>query len=111
MPPTSDAGTEAEDGRLQIDSSRDADALTIELRGDLDLSSVHELETAILAAEQSDTPRIVLDLAEVRFIDSTGLSQLLEAKRRSNGRFRIKPSKSEAVTRLLALTGTTEILE
>jgi anti-sigma B factor antagonist len=110
MPPTSDLGTDAEGARLQIDSSRDGDSVTIGLLGELDMASVHDLETAILAAEQSDAAAILVDLAEVTFIDSTGLSQLLEAKKRSNGRFRVAPSTSEAVSRLLSLTGTTEIL-
>jgi anti-anti-sigma factor len=111
MPPTSDFGTDAEGRRLQINSSRDGGSVTIALDGDLDFASVDELETAILAAEQSDADAIRLDLAEVTFIDSTGLSQLLEAKKRSDGRFRVTPSNSEAVSRLLSLTGTTEILE
>jgi anti-anti-sigma factor len=55
--------------------------------------------------------RIVVDLSEVRFMDSTGLSVLLAAKKRQESRFSVSPSKSKAVTRLLALTGTTEIFE
>ena len=111
MPSTSHAGMDAADARLQIDCTRDGDSLTIALAGELDLNSVHDLETAMLAAEKSDATLILVDLAEVTFIDSTGLSQLLDAKKRSNGRFRVTPSHSDAVSRLLALTGTAEILE
>src|SRR5690242_11454468 len=89
MPSTSHAGLDAADARLQVDCTRDGDSLTIALAGELDLSSVHDLETAILAAEKSDATLILVDLAEVTFIDSTGLSQLLDAKKRSNGRFRV----------------------
>ena len=111
MPLTSDFGTDAEGRRLQINSSRDEDSFTIALLGELDMASVHELETVILAAEQSDADLIVVDLAEVTFIDSTGLSQLLDAKKRHDGRLRVHPSNHDAVARLLSLTGTTEILE
>ena len=111
MPPTSDHGTDAEHTHLQINSSRDGDSVTLALLGELDIESVHDLESAILAAEQSDADAIRVDLGEVTFIDSTGLSQLLEAKKRSDGRFRVTPSKSDHVSRLLSLTGTTETLE
>jgi anti-anti-sigma factor len=47
---------------------------------------------------------------EGSFIDSTGLSVLLKAKKRSDGRLRYIASKNDAVTRLLELTGTNEIL-
>jgi anti-anti-sigma factor len=111
MPFSSDAGMDAADARLQLDSSRDGDTLTIKLAGELDLGSVQDLETAILAAEKSDADLIVVDLADVTFIDSTGLSQLLEAKRRNDKRFKVNPSSHDAVTRLLSITDTTEILQ
>jgi len=111
MPQTSEFEADAQGTPLQITSNRDGDSVTISLLGDLDLASVRELGTAILVAEKGDATLIVVDLAEVTFIDSTGLSQLMDAKKRNNGRLRIKPSNHDAVARVLSLTRTTEIVE
>jgi anti-sigma B factor antagonist len=89
---------------------RDGDSAFIVLSGELDLSGTDRLEAAIRHAEESDIGRVIVDLTAITFIDSTGLGVLLDAKRRSNGRLRVTPSEHEAVTRLLELTGTTEIL-
>lgn len=83
----------------------------IEVSGDLDATSADDLDAAIREAEETDSGWIVVDLSEVGFVDSTGLSVLLDAKKRSDGRFSCIPSKHNAVTRLLQLTGTTEVLD
>ena len=100
-------------GPLQISSHRDGDpvgTVAIALSGELDLASVDQLDAAIRDAEETDIGWIVVDLSEVTFIDSTGLSVLLNAKKRSDGRFSCIPSKHDAVARLFELTGTTAML-
>jgi anti-sigma B factor antagonist len=99
---------------LEIETEREGDSITIALFGEIDLATVEQLVLAIRRAEETDVGRIVLDLSELSFLDSTGLSALLEANARSrqNGnRLTFIPSKHEAVTRVLALTDTTEIFE
>lgn len=95
---------------LRIESVRYGDTVAVALTGELDLLSAEELDLTIRDAEETDVARIVVDLAEVSFVDSTGLSILLAAKKRSNGRLSCIPSNHSAVTRLLELTGTTEML-
>jgi anti-anti-sigma factor len=95
---------------FEVATRRDEDSAFIVLSGELDLTGTDKLEAAIRNAEEGDTPRIIVDLTAITFVDSTGLSVLLDAKRRSNGRLHITPSEHDAVTRLLELTGTTEIL-
>jgi anti-anti-sigma factor len=88
-----------------------AEEVTISAAGELDLASVEELEQALQDAEGSDAARIVVDLRELSFIDSTGLSVLLAARRRSSdGRLSFLASKHDAVTRVIALTDTHEPL-
>ena len=101
-------------GMFDIDTIRGEDGLCFRLSGELDVGSVDKLEEAIRVAEKSDERMIVVDLSDLEFIDSTGLSALLKAKLRSrqNGqRVTVMPSKHDAVTRLFALTCTGEILD
>jgi anti-sigma B factor antagonist len=99
--------------RFQIRSSRDGDPIgtvAVVLSGELDIASANEVDAAISDAEETDIGWIVVDLSQVSFIDSTGLSVLLDAKKRNNGRLSYIPSRHDAVTRLLELTGTIEFL-
>ena len=97
-----------------IESKREGDSVTVAVAGEIDLSTADQLDAAIRDAEKTETNRIVVDLSAMYFVDSTGLSVLLEAikrSRRDGNRLSFVPSKHEAVTRLLALTDTTEIFE
>ena len=96
---------------LQIKTLRGSDSIEIVLSGELDSASTEQLDTLIREAEETDIERIVVNLADVDFVDSTGLSVILHAKKRCNGRLSFIPSKQRAVTRLLELTGTVGILD
>ena len=117
MRPVDDSNTGSPDlagNPLEIKTDREGDSATIALSGEMDLSAVHRLDAAIHSAEEMDVGRIVLDLSELSFLDSTGLSVLLQAsvRHRENGnRLSFIPSKYEAVRRVIALTETTEMFE
>ena len=89
--------------RVVIDESG-----TVIAEGDIDLAGGPLLEAAILRRESSEP--VVIDLAKVEFIDSSGLRSLLGASRRANDRgtsvVLLRPSTG--VMRLLAITGTTD---
>jgi anti-sigma B factor antagonist len=51
----------------------------IAITGELDIAATPELSTVMLMAARSPGPLVVLDLAEVEFIDSTALGTLLKA--------------------------------
>lgn len=78
----------------------------IMVRGDIDLAGGPVLETVMLQNE-TNTP-LVLDLKEVRFIDSSGLRCLLSATRRAGERNEtvVLRSVGPEVIRLLDITGT-----
>ena len=87
-----------EDGRL------------IRAVGEIDLSTAAALRRELEAASvEADT--VLLDLSDVTFIDSSGLHLLLEASKRSAvtdwSLFVVRPS--EAVRRLLELSGTADL--
>ena len=95
---------------FSIDTARAGDAVVISLSGELDLASADDLGRLIQRVEETEPPRIVIDLSSLSFIDSTGLQVLLSAKSRSDGRLAFRPPQHDAVTRLLALTRADELL-
>jgi len=61
-------------------------ALVVELVGELDLYNAHLVREELQAAAARKPERLVLDLAAVTFIDSTGLGVLIEARARMTDR-------------------------
>lgn len=70
------------------------DAVVVRLAGELDLYNADAVREALLGATRRDPQRVVIDLEEVRFIDSTALGILIEARSRlenSRGFFLASP--------------------
>jgi anti-sigma B factor antagonist len=108
--PDPDRGASALERRpLLINTRRNGDSAAIALSGELDLAA-DELDAVICEVEETDVGRIVVDLSGVSFIDSTGLSALMSAKKRSPRRLKYIPSNHDSVTRLLELTGVIAML-
>jgi anti-sigma B factor antagonist len=57
-------------------------AVVVSLAGELDLYNAEEVRSALLEACSADPEVLVVDLGEVRFIDSTALGVLIEARSR-----------------------------
>ena len=57
-------------------------AVVVSLAGALDLYNAEEVRSALLDACTSEPEQLVVDLEEVRFIDSTALGVLIEARSR-----------------------------
>lgn len=87
------------------------EARLIRASGELDMSTAPDLRHT-LGAARDDGITAVLDLAEVTFIDSSGLHLLLEASRDSASSewsfFIVRPS--EVVKRLIAVSHTADLL-
>ena len=94
-------------GMLEVRSADEGVTRLVTLSGELDLSNVEEVERAFDAALADDCPRIVIDLRELLFIDSTGIALLVSMLRRCGGgeRLSIVPSRSGGVRRVMAITG------
>jgi anti-sigma B factor antagonist len=69
---------------LQI-AARHLDKITVfDISGDIDLATSPELRKALLRElRELKTPRVVLNLAGVRYIDSSGVASLVEALKAS----------------------------
>jgi len=84
----------------------------ITVSGELDLASSAALEEELARVIESDSEQVVLDLRELEFMDSTGLSTLVKAHQRAEGvgkRFGLVRGPQQ-VQRLLSLTGVEERL-
>lgn len=69
------------DLRLRI--KRVDEATVVELGGEIDLHSAPQLRAALLKLGEEAAPRVVVDLGEVTFIDSTGIGVLVGALKRA----------------------------
>jgi stage II sporulation protein AA (anti-sigma F factor antagonist) len=91
--------------------NRNRTALVV-VSGELDVASGPTLEQELAKADASDAQLVILDLRDLEFIDSTGLSILIKAHQQaeaSGRRFAVVRGRSQ-VQRLLGLTGLEERL-
>lgn len=90
-----------------LSRERRADALVLSLVGELDLATVPALSRELHAAE-SFPQRVVVDLSELEFMDSSGLHELLRAHERAsqNGHRLSLRRGPPCVQRLFELTNT-----
>ena len=99
-------------GRLGISATTVEGTVEITLEGELDLGSAPQLEQRLHEIEQSGTNRVIVDLRQLAFIDSTGLRLLLQAHARCSERrceFVLRPG-GEPVQRVFDLTGALKVL-
>ena len=61
-------------------------AVVVSLAGELDLYNADQVREALLECCEEGPERLVVDLSEVRFIDSTALGVLIEARSRLENR-------------------------
>jgi anti-sigma B factor antagonist len=66
--------------------SRNGDSTVVSLAGELDLYNAHEVREALLECCAERPNRLVVDLSGVKFIDSTALGVLIEARTRLENR-------------------------
>ena len=81
----------------------------ISLSGDLDAHTAPQLDEAISELIRDGRQRIVLRMADVGFVDSSGLRSLIRARNEGAAeRDVVIQSPSAATLRLLEITGMTE---
>lgn len=96
--------------QLEVVESRANGTRVISLSGELDVGTVPPFAAALRAALADDDPRVVVDLAEVTFIDSTALMTLLTTLReltRRGGQL-VLACQNPTVLRLFEVTRTQE---
>lgn len=97
---------------FQVHVRADGDEVSLGLVGDLDLSAVECFQSCVEGAvESNDGGAVVVDMASLTFIDSTGITALLEVRRRldTQGRTLRVENISPPAARIFELTGLTEV--
>lgn len=84
----------------------------VTLHGDLDLLTIEQLRELMQAAVSGPSPRVVVDLADVPFVDVMSLSVMLAAadELREHDRQLVVESPSTAVRRICALLNAEDVL-
>lgn len=104
-------GAEVDQLRLQVDTGNDA--AVIHLHGELDPHTAPLLQREVDRLIDLGSTRVVCDLRDLRFIDSSGLRVVISAHRRlvgSGGSFALA-APNDTTRRLLEITGLLDHLE
>jgi anti-sigma B factor antagonist len=104
---------EDEGPEVVITPTHAAETIVLALAGDLDIASAPLLERHLDDAATIGSVRVVVDLSDVEFLDSTGLRVLLTARERLQERgqeLRLRPGPP-VVQRLFELTQTAGLFQ
>lgn len=96
---------------MTIDSSREQEKLTLQIKGRLDTTTAPQLETA-LGGNLTDVRELVLDFTGLEYISSAGLRVLLAAHKtmkKQDGSMVVQGADEE-VYEVFTITGFSEIL-
>ena len=88
-------------------------AVSLRLRGALDLAYAYRFDDELRHAERDASECLVLDLRDLDFVDSAGISRILAARRRARraGRRLVLVRGSHAVQRFMQLAALSEHFE
>jgi anti-anti-sigma factor len=82
------------------------DTIVVKLTGELDFAALGMLAQTWAQVVRLPAARVVVDLSELRFVDSSGLHALLELRGELDPRVRLELIRGpECVDRVFALTG------
>ena len=91
---------------IQVRVARDGDSCRVDVAGDLASSSCRNLSSELQSAIKDGAIHVDLDLAEVRFLDSSGLQCIVHARNTAadyGGRLKVV-AMSDSVRRVLDVT-------
>ncbi|WP_268644894.1 STAS domain-containing protein [Nocardiopsis sp. EMB25] len=96
---------------LKISSRSQDDLAVVTVGGEIDLYTAPQLRSGLLEALEGGARRLVIDMSRTEFCDSTGISVLLSAMKRSRdkgGDLELVAPKA-AVVKVLEVTGLDEV--
>jgi anti-anti-sigma factor len=96
---------------LVIDVTRDGTTALVRIEGEIEFATAPRLRSALLDLAQEGAVPVVLDLAGVTFVDSAGISLLIQAKKRlaNTGSDLVLRTPQPNVRRVLEISGVTEL--
>ena len=96
---------------LRIEVADTTSPTTVVLTGEIDLSTARRVREALIAISNSGETNVVVDMTNVTFMDSTGLSALvgpLKRFRSMNGEIVLR-SPTKGVRKVLEISGLTRV--
>ena len=87
-----------------VEESVDEETQLVEIYGDVDLKTARSFRAALDDAAQDGKPRLIVDMTEVPFMDSSGLAALIGAQKALNGRTRVIVVCPENLRRIFEVT-------
>lgn len=98
---------------FEVRCERSEDAVVVVTRGEIDVLTAEVLHD-VLSSQEAQAPLIVLDLRDIGFMDSSGLSVVVDHHRRAKAagnEFAVAVGEASRTRRLLVLSGLAETLE
>jgi len=96
---------------LRVEVADTTSPTTVVLIGEIDLSTAGRVREALIAISNSGENKVVVDMTNVTFMDSTGLAALvgpLKRFRSMNGEIVLR-SPTRGVRKVLEITGLTRV--
>ncbi len=98
---------------MEFTIKEDASTITITVRGPMELNSIKEFQNKVIELGTASPRNVILDIKEVEYIDSTGISVLITLNRqqKQNGKSLIIINASQRVANLLELSSLSDLLQ
>ena len=105
------AGAGVNPGELAVDVAGGGGQYEVRLRGELDMSTAPQLREQLQRLPDDEAPRVTVDLSDLAFVDSTGLSVLITGLKhlRAHGGDMSLRAPNPGTRRVLEITGLTEV--
>lgn len=93
--------------QLRVWEEQSGNVVVVRATGEIDSLTAPRLQKAVLEAVKADSQRVVVDLRDIQFIDSSGIAVLVRTAKRLKAGTRppLDVLASAPVRRLLGLTG------
>lgn len=111
MDESSDRVAPTEPREFRVEVRQDGEITVVEIRGEVDLYTAPRLREQLESLVDTEEPRLVVDLAELDFIDSTGLGVLVAAlkKARERGGDMVLRNAGRSTHKILEIAGLTKL--
>lgn len=98
---------------MDFTMQEDASTITITIKGPMELHTIKEFQNKVIELDTAAPRDIVLDIRDVEYIDSTGISVLITLNRqqKKNGKSLKIMNASQRVANLLELSSLSELLQ
>ncbi|CEG25368.1 anti-sigma factor antagonist [Bacillus sp. B-jedd] len=98
---------------IRLDVNESNEFVEIYVNGEIDAYTAPKLREAVFPLSEKDGVKMVIDLSEVSYMDSTGLGVIVgvfKAVRSHNGEFKLV-GLSDRLIRLFEITGLADIID